>query len=95
VTESEQSAAAPGTRVEGRYANGIQVGHNAFEFVLDFSQQYESAHDEPPHTRIVTSPYYAKGFLETLQAAIDAYEREFGAIEARPAKAEGGDAQSH
>jgi Protein of unknown function (DUF3467) len=95
VTGSAQSAATQGTGPEGRYANGIQVGHNAFEFVLDFSQQYVSAQDAPPHTRIVTSPHYAKGFLETLQAAIDAYEKEFGAIEMQPSRAEGGDAQGN
>jgi hypothetical protein len=26
---------------KGRYANALQVGHNAFEFVLDFGQDYQ------------------------------------------------------
>ena len=95
VTVPEQSAAMPGASPEGRYANAIQVGHNAFEFVLDFSQQYASAPEAAAHTRIITSPHYARGFLETLQAAIDAYEKEFGVIEVRSSGAEGGDAQSH
>jgi hypothetical protein len=43
----------------------------------------------------VTSPHYARGFLETLQAAIEAYEMEFGAIEAGRSRAEGGDAEGH
>lgn len=94
VTDPEQAAALH-TNLEGRYANGIQVGSNAFEFVLDFSQQYGGAQDAPPHTRIVTSPYYARGFLETLQAAIAAYEKEFGPIEARSKRTEGQDAPGH
>jgi hypothetical protein len=66
--------------LEGRYANAFQVGHNAFEFVLDFSQQFVGADDALAHTRIVTSPHYAKGLLETLQTSIAQYEREFGRI---------------
>jgi hypothetical protein len=26
---------------EGRYANYFQIGHNAFEFIIDFGQGYE------------------------------------------------------
>jgi len=28
------------SKIEGRYANYFKVGHNAFEFVLDFGQYY-------------------------------------------------------
>jgi hypothetical protein len=59
------------------------------------SQQFGSAQDAPPHTRIVTSPHYARGFLETLQAAVEAYEKEFGAIEAGPPRAKGGNAKGN
>lgn len=65
---------------EGRYANDFQVGHNAFEFVLDFGQRY---HDSPEgwwHTRIVTGPAYALAFLETLRASIAEYQQTYGAI---------------
>jgi hypothetical protein len=67
---------------EGRYANGLHVGHNAFEFVFDFLQQYADETTVQTHTRVVTSPAYAKAFLHTLTMAIAEYEREFGAIAA-------------
>jgi hypothetical protein len=67
-------------RLEARYANAFQVGHNAFEFVLEFSQQYGDTEDAAVHTRIVTSPHYAKGFCAALETAIADYEREFGVI---------------
>lgn len=66
--------------IEGRYANDIQIGHNAFEFVLDFGQQYGSSLPAQVHTRIVTSPAYAKAFLQILTSSIALYESEFGAI---------------
>ena len=66
--------------IEGRYANDFQVGHNAFEFVLDFGQQYGAGAPVQVHTRIITSPAYAKAFLQTLTLSIARYESEFGAI---------------
>jgi hypothetical protein len=66
--------------LEGRYANYFEVGHNAFEFVLDFGQLYTAGEQPKIHTRIVTSPVYAKAFLETLANTLDQYERGFGAI---------------
>lgn len=65
---------------EGRYANYFQVGHNASEFVLDFGQYYDENEDARFHTRIVTSPMYAKAFLTTLQESLNQYEETFGAI---------------
>jgi hypothetical protein len=64
-----------------QYANGLQIGHNAFEFVFAFVQQYGAASTRT-HTRIVTSPAYAKLFLRTLTSSIAQYEAEFGAIAA-------------
>jgi hypothetical protein len=68
-----------GEALEGRYANLFQIGHNAFEFVLEFGQA------NPPdpgrfHTRIITTPVYAKAFLITMRESIDRYEQAFGAI---------------
>ncbi|MGX2041070.1 DUF3467 domain-containing protein [Methylocaldum sp. MU1018] len=65
---------------EGKYANYVKVGHNAFEFVLDFGQVYSEAEEPQLHTRIVTSPVYAKAFLETLRDPIDQYEHRFEII---------------
>lgn len=63
--------------LEGKYVNYFEVGHNAFEFVLDFGQSYVGSQEPQLHTRIVTSPVYAKAFLETLQESVEQYERSF------------------
>ena len=65
---------------EGRYANYFEVGHNAVEFVFDFGQFYSEGGRARVHTRIVTSPSYAKAFLETLRESIAHYEKTFGSL---------------
>jgi hypothetical protein len=77
---SEGKAPVDSEAVEGRYANYFKVGHNAFEFVVEFAQLYSEPPVEKIHTRIITSPPYAKELLEVLQRAVDEYERAFGAI---------------
>jgi hypothetical protein len=67
-------------QLEGRYANYFEVGHNAFEFLLNFGQFYPESEKAQLHTRIITSPIYAKALLEMLREAIDRYELSFGAI---------------
>jgi len=69
-------------QLEGRYANYFKVGHNAFEFLLDFGQFYPRGEKEQLHTRIVTSPVYAKALLQLLRDSVERYERTFGVIEA-------------
>jgi hypothetical protein len=59
------------------YANYFEVGHTALEFVLDFGQSYANG-ETSCHTRIVTSPTYARALLETLTEAFEAYDRHFG-----------------
>jgi hypothetical protein len=74
--------AAPKKRaLEGKYANFFKVGHNAFEFVIEFGQYYPENDQAELYTRIVTSPMYAKTLLQILSEAIDKYEADFGAIE--------------
>jgi hypothetical protein len=65
---------------EGRYANYFEVGHNAFEFVLDFGQQYPGNPDAQIHSRIITAPPYVKALLATLTASLSRYESHFGPI---------------
>ena len=65
---------------EGRYANVFNVGYNAFEIVVDFGQQYVERSEVDVHTRIVTSPIYAKVLHTTLGASLADYEQDFGAI---------------
>ena len=66
--------------LESKYANYFNVGHNAFEFVMEFAQLYSEQAGERVHTRIVTSPAYAREFFGVLGEALDAYERSFGPI---------------
>lgn len=66
--------------LEGRYANYFKIGYTAFEFILDFGQYYTEDDVAQLHTRIITSPVYAKTLSELLQECIDQYELDFGAI---------------
>jgi hypothetical protein len=66
--------------LEGRYANYFQVGHNAFEFVLEFGQLYGGDALPALHTRIITNPVYCQELLRILGDALDAYRRAFGDI---------------
>jgi len=66
--------------IEGKYANYFQLGHNAFEFLLDFGQLYSDGKQERIHTRIVTSPPYAKELLKVLMESVEQYEQSFGPI---------------
>lgn len=66
--------------MEGRYANYFKVGHNAFEFVLDLGQFYPAGGQPQLHTRIITSPVYAKALLDVLRESIDRFEKAFGLI---------------
>lgn len=65
-------------QIEGRYANYFKVGHNAFEFVLDFGQFYAGSEQAQLHTRIITSPAYAMALLRTLKESLERYEETFG-----------------
>ncbi len=67
-------------RLGAVYANYLKVGQNAFEFMFDFGQIYFEDDDAHFHTRIITTPIYAKAFARVLQDCIALYEQEFGAI---------------
>ena len=67
-------------KIEGRYANYFKIGHNPFEFVLNFGQFYPESEKAELCTSIVTSPVYAKALLETLRESIEQYEKTLGAI---------------
>lgn len=73
------SRAATSAAPKGVYSNYFEVGHTAFEFVLDFGQRYGSD-PGPCHTRIVTSPIYAQALLDTLRDALAQYVETFGSI---------------
>jgi len=75
---SKASNDACGT--EGKYTNHFEIGHNVYTFVIDFGQTFTERDEPLIHTRIVTSPTYAKDLLETLRDSIANYEQTFGAI---------------
>jgi hypothetical protein len=72
-SKHRQSTKSASTK-EGRYANFFQVGHNAFEFLLEFGQQ-----DRGIHTRIYVSPQYARVLSDLLLETLRQHEREFKA----------------
>ena len=74
-----RSKAEPPASPKGVYANYFEVGHTAFEIVLDFGQRYGGT-VSPCHTRIVTSPIYAQALLETLRDSLEQYTAAFGAL---------------
>jgi Protein of unknown function (DUF3467) len=65
---------------EGNYANYLKIGQNAFEFLFDFGQFYRDGEEPYFHTRIITSPVYAKAFLKVLKDCVKEYERTFSVI---------------
>ncbi|MGE0642601.1 MAG: DUF3467 domain-containing protein [Nitrospira sp.] len=66
--------------VVGRYANYFEIGQNAGEVIFDFGQAYSKSHERQVHTRIVTSPPYAKALLRLLEQAIERHEQVYGDI---------------
>lgn len=78
---AEDSAAEDHSdRLEGRYANLFRVGHNAFEVIVEFGQFYKGNQHPVMHTKIVTSPAYAKALLGLLESFAEEYEKTFGPI---------------
>jgi|GEM_PF-2107338 len=73
----EHSKCWESNSLEGKYVNYFKVGHNAFEFIFDFGQFYEENQNPRMHTRIITSPLYARAFLKTLQESIEEYDKSF------------------
>ena len=80
INSHEGTVLSGGQKIEGRYANYFEIGHNAFEFVLDFGQYFPETDQAKLYTRIITSPCYAKELSETLQESIGRYEEIFGII---------------
>ena len=66
---------------EGKYANYFAVGYNAHEFIFDFGQNYSENDQAELHTRIITSPTYAKTLFELFHRSIAEYEKAHGSIE--------------
>ena len=81
IVADRKDESRPGNEgLQGRYANHYRVGYNTYEFVIDFGQLYEGDNEALFHTRIVTSPRYAKELYKILSESIGGYERTFGSI---------------
>lgn len=65
---------------ETRFANYFESGQNAFEFVLQFGHLYGEDESIVKHTRIVTTPSYAKALFDVLRRSIEQHEEAFGPI---------------
>jgi hypothetical protein len=78
----KKRASCESQKLEGRYANYFKIGHNAFEFVIDFGQSYSGNDETELCARIVTCPVYAKAFLKALQDSIETFEATYGSISA-------------
>jgi hypothetical protein len=65
---------------EAKYANYFQAGQNAVEFVIEFGQLYADQTVPLLHTRIITTPSYAKNLLTLLQEALTEHEVQFGPV---------------
>jgi len=76
--EPSSNASDKRSRLQGKYANHIAVGFNAYEFIFDFGQSYSENDEAELLVRIVTSPFYAGEFLKTLQKSVAQYEKTFG-----------------
>ena len=62
------------------YANYCEVGHNAYEFLLDFGQFRPESGTVQVHSRIVAGPVQAKLFARLFSDAVERFEAQHGAI---------------
>jgi hypothetical protein len=71
---------SPPARAEGHYCNYFKIGYNSAEFLMDFGQLYVEEGAALMHTRIVTTPIYAKEFSRLLASSVREYEAVHGPI---------------
>jgi hypothetical protein len=66
--------------LKGVFANMVQVGHTAEEFILDFMNLF------PPQgvltSRVVVTPQHMKRIVAALEDNLKKYEEQFGKVEA-------------
>jgi len=65
---------------EGRYADEVGIGFDAYKFVLDFEQSRLMNGERVLNSRVVMGPDTAKNFLKTFQQSMREYEEQFGWI---------------
>jgi hypothetical protein len=74
--QSNRSVRAP----LARYTNYFEVGHNPYEFLIDFGQFQPEASGVVLHTRIAVGPTHAKLLAAMLHNAVGQYETDNGPI---------------
>ena len=72
-SESPQESGRP----IGRYANYFKIGHNDYDFVLDFAHFYSENGPAQFHTRIICNVSAAKALLQTLGESIHLHEQTY------------------
>jgi hypothetical protein len=65
-----------------RYVNYFEVGHNAYEFLVDFGQYQPETEGVVLHTRIALGPTHAKLLTSMLSKALECHETEHGPVAA-------------
>ena len=78
-------SSAASTRRKGkaplaRYANYFEIGHNAFEFVVDCGQVEPDSGDILLHSRFALGPTHAKLLANLLADAVARFEADNGVI---------------
>ena len=63
-----------------RYANYFEIGHNPYEFLIDFGQFQPESASVLLHTRIIFGPAHAKLLGHMLSEAVRRYESENSVI---------------
>jgi Protein of unknown function (DUF3467) len=62
------------------YSNYFEIGHNAFEFLIDFAQFQHEVSTVRMLNRVVCGPVHAKLLAQLLTEAIARFESDHGAI---------------
>ena len=75
-----RQAQKPSEPLEARYTNYFEVGHNAYEFIIDFGQYQPQGGAVRMQTRIVTGPVFAKLLSGLLTQAVEQFEGEHGEL---------------
>jgi len=66
--------------ITAEYANYFEVGHNAFEFLIDFGQIDPKSGDININSRLAVGPTHAKLFSRLMEGAVAQFEEQFGEI---------------
>lgn len=75
---------------DGKYSNLAMIGHGANEFIIDFIFAAPGMPQAPVVSRVVMTPENAKQLMFALTDNVKKYEANFGEIQQRHPKGNGG-----